>query len=528
MGQSLQTNLGLPMTRRGSCRLASKELWFISYSLQARTPGPATSMLSFANPTPMTSEIFHFTNYPLFAKVTTPMEGAEPMRATGKDYPCSRRMTAETESTWGWRGYNNPCPARLIATLSCLFCLATSYRAASQESLRMSLSSAEAAEGRRLAAISPNYSNLKLGPTVWNFNAALEIQADDNILLESVAPKADVIFSPEFNARMVWPVSQVNSLSLAIGAGYQAYVVNPGYSRFFLTPGTELSFDLYAGDFWINFHDRASISQNTYQDPTLVGTADYSRVENALGLNATWDLNKVVIKGGYDHVNYASIEGTSTNLANQPNGQSEVFYSSAGVLVRPGRIFGLEAGGGLIHYDTTSSPQSFTDAIQWSVGPFAEAQLSEYIRGRASVGYTVFSPSAPTALPNGSEMSGLYAQLTLNHRLNQYVDYELGGGRNITFTFYGGTVDLYYARLQANWKFMRKVALSTWCNYEYGSQLTFYAETFNRVGPGISVSRWLTTQLEARVGYQFYWRSSDLPDRDYTVNLLTARLTYKF
>src|SRR4029077_17433808 len=101
--------------------------------------------------------------------------------------------------------------------------------------------------------------------------------------------------------------------------GYSAYIIHPELSRFYITPGSELSFDIYSGDFWINFHDRFSISENSYQDPTVTGNGDYSQLQNALGVAATWDLNKVLVRGGYDHVNYQTISGG----AGQPNGQSE-------------------------------------------------------------------------------------------------------------------------------------------------------------------------------------------------------------
>ena len=397
-----------------------------------------------------------------------------------------------------------------------------------QESLRMSLASAESAAARRRAASTVGYYNLQLGPTAWSFAGALGIQANDNIQLVESNPKSDVIISPEINARMVWPVSQVNSLNLALGVGYSAYVINHAFSRFYVTPGSELSFDLYAGDFWINFHDRFSILQNTYQDPTVVGSADYSRLENALGVGATWDLNKALVKAGYDHINYVSLYGAPQTTGTTPDGSSEVFTASGGLALRPGTLSGLELGASLIHYNTTSTSQFYTDATQWNAGGFFDSQVSDYVRSRISLGYTVFLPQATGGQTEATDYSGLYAQIILNHRLNQYVDYSLAGGRNITFAFYGGTVDMYYARLDTNLKLVRKIGIRPSFEYEHGTQLTFYSETFNRFGPAIALDRLITSKLTASLSYQYFWRGSDDPGRSYTVNLLTARAVYKF
>ena len=142
---------------------------------------------------------------------------------------------------------------------------------------------------------------------------------------------------------MLWPVSDQNSINLALGGGYSAYVNNPNLDRAFITPDSELSFDLYAGDFWINLHDRFSITENTYQDPTVAGSGNYSQLQNALGVATTWDLNKALVQVGYDHVNYDSLNGgNGQNSSGQPSGYSEVFSDVGGLRPETGHV----AGGG--------------------------------------------------------------------------------------------------------------------------------------------------------------------------------------
>jgi hypothetical protein len=394
--------------------------------------------------------------------------------------------------------------------------------ARAQEAIRMSMASAEAAEARRKAASTLGYYNIKLGPTAWRFTAGLAMEYNNNVSLDSASSENDFVFRPQINSQMLWPVSDKNSLNLSVGVGYSAYVEHSDLDRVFIAPGSELSFDLYAGDFWINLHDRFSITEAAYQDPTVTGTADYARLENAAGVSALWDLNKVILRSGYDHVDYLSLSANNP----QPDAESEVFSGSAGYTLKPGMVAGIELGGGLLSYSGTNT--AFTHAHQWSAGSFFETPMTEHMHFRGSVGYSVYTPELTGTNAAGTEFSGVYAQVSLGHRLNQYVNYTLSGGRSLNFALYGGTIDLYYARLNANWNILQKVSLGTSFDFEHGSQVSSGNETFDRYGAGITLGRAITSKLSGSLGYRYYWRGSDVSGRNYTANIVSLNLSYAF
>jgi hypothetical protein len=393
--------------------------------------------------------------------------------------------------------------------------------ARAQETVRMSLASADAAAARRKAASTLGYYNLKIGPTAWRFGASLETEWNDNVQLREDA-EDDFIFRPQLNTQMLWPITEQNALNLNLGVGYSFYVQHTELNRLFITPGSELSFDIYAGDFWINFHDRFSIIEDSYQDPTVTGTGGYSRLENALGMTATWDLNKIILRGGYDHVNYLGL----TDNEGQPDGRSELAYLSGGYTFNPGLVGGIELGGGLLHYEGTNI--AFANAKQWNAGAFLDTQVSDYIHFRGSAGYTDYLPEDPQTTNSVSDFSGIYAQLEFQHQLNEYVRYTLSGGRTITFAYYGGAVDLFYGHLIANWKVLRKIGLVTSLDYEHGTEGTFSQETFNRYGGSVSVSRPITAKSSASLRYQIYSRTSNLEGRDYLNNIVSLIFNYSF
>jgi hypothetical protein len=407
---------------------------------------------------------------------------------------------------------------------SALLLLGFATAASAQEAVRMSMASAQAAEARRRAATTLGHYSLELGPTAWNFGAGLGLDYNDNVNYTDSNPESDFIVRPQINTRMLWPISDRNSIDLSVGAGYLAYLQQPGLSRFFVTPDSELSFDLYAGDVWINLHDRISITENGYQDPTVVGSGDYSQLENTVGVSALWELNKAVLRWGYDHQNYSVLSGDPS----RPDGQSEVFSASAGYAPKSGVLYGVELGGALINYTTTTTNTSYPDARQWSVGGFYETQVSEYIHFTGHAGYTVYTPDSSGTTVNGGDFTGMYAQLALTHRVNRYVDYSLTGGRSISFALFGGTVDMYSFNWQANWRVIRKTSLSTAFVYNHGSQGSSSGETFDQYGPQIRLGWRLSDKLSSSVGYQFYQRNSNESGRGYSVNVVSFDLKYTF
>jgi hypothetical protein len=413
-----------------------------------------------------------------------------------------------------------------FAALALGFCHLALY---SQEALRMSLASAQAAEARRKARATTGYYNLQMGPTYWNFSSALSVEYNDNVNYSDVHKESDVIFTPQVNSHAIWPVSDKNSFNLDVGAGYQAYVDHPNLNRIIITPGSELSFDLYAGDFWINFHDRFSL-QDASADPTVANVnnaSDYSYFQNDVGLTTTWDLNKVLVRLGYDHQNSFALSGTGAENS------SDLFFSSVGYALRPLTQAGIELSGGLSEFgnvpNSGTNQNNSIDSTHWSAGAFYDTQLNQYIHVHASAGYIAYiSESGGTNLP---DFDGYYLQVALDHHLTQFMSYSLTAGRSISFGFSGGAIDLYSVNLQANWNIIRATTLSSSFIFEDGTQLSNgfeHPENFTRYGANIVLGCTLTRKLSATLGYQFYYRLSDQANRDYTVNIFRLSLAYKF
>ena len=390
----------------------------------------------------------------------------------------------------------------------------------------MSLAGDLAAESQRQAESTIGYYNLLWGPVAWRFSSGLGLDYDDNVRLQSQNQEGDFISRPNLNTQMHWPVTRKNSLDVSLGVGYSLYATHSELDQIYVNPGSGFSFNIYAGDCVINLHDRISITENAYQNPTAGGNGNYAQLENTAGASTFWDLNKLVAQLGYDHVNDVSL-GSSQRV---PDTTSENIFLNAGVQFLPEITAGVEGGVGLISYHQGQSAPIQPDATQWNAGVFCKAQISEYISGRLDAGYTVYSPSTTGAFTNLSSAANLYFQFSVSHQVNRFVSYSLSAGRSTESSSYGQPYDYYFARLQPNWNIFRKYQLSTPFWWEKGSRLYVQsgATDYDQYGAGINLGRAITQKLSGTLAYQFIRESSGQSGLNYTVNIVSLNFSYQF
>lgn len=389
-----------------------------------------------------------------------------------------------------------------------------------QEALRASIAGAEASAERRKRVTTIGYYNIRLGDTLWRFSAGVGLEYNDNVNLAQTNAASDYIASPSLNTSMFWPVSDRNALNLSLDVGYAFYATRSDLNRLYITPGSEISFDVFVKDLVINFHDRPSLAQYSYQNPSVTGTGDYAQFQNAAGVSVAWDLNKAQANFGFDHVNYLTISSSTAS----PDGNTDSLYAQVGAYFWPELQLGLEAGAGNISYSSTNTPNAF----QWNLGTFAKYQASEYLSFRASVGYTVYSPEKTGAFVLLTDTTLIYVDLSLTHRLNKYLSYTLSGSRGVNLSFFGQTYENYDASLVLEWHLLRKIGLRTPFSYQHGSEISGAGEVFSQFQTGISLDRPLTEKLSTGLTYHVAIRNSQTAGHNYTVNSVSLNFNYRF
>jgi hypothetical protein len=413
-----------------------------------------------------------------------------------------------------WQGY---LTVGLVVLLGC--------GAWAQDAYRASLAGQAAAEAKKQILENQRF-NVKLGPVSLRLGTQLGLEATDNVRSTSEQnAEADLIIRPRLNVAALWRVTEKNSLNLSLGVGYEKYLRTAQYDGLFISPDSDLSFDLYIKDFVVNLHSRFSYSQDITGDPTISGIGGLSRFENTSGVRTTWDLNKAVLTAGYDHEVYIP---TDPQYSRYSRG-SELGTVSAAFQIHPAFFAGLQVGGGMTTYDDQTQP----NYDQYSAGPFFSVRLSDYTTVRLAGGYVAYFIDAGATTNPAPNLNAFYCDLTLQQQLGSTLSHSLSVGRQIQSGSVSSVTDQYYARYNANWRLFRKTRLSASLSYQnisysYFSQPGNSGEGINFYSLGLTLSRPLTRHMTGNLGYQFYLKDSDVKNNDYTRNQLALTLIYAF
>ncbi|CAN5410663.1 hypothetical protein BH20VER3_BH20VER3_10070 [soil metagenome] len=401
-----------------------------------------------------------------------------------------------------------------------LLLLAPALRA--QEAVRPSLAGEAAAEARRQSIEQIPY-NLLLGPVRFRFSITTGIEYNDNINLAETNKQSDIIIRPQFNIDAIWPITQLNTLKLDLGLGYGFYLDHPNANTngVLISPGSQLSFDIFVMDWRINIHDRFSLQQDPVAQLQLSNVVDYGRFENTVGVSALWDLNKAVLTFGYDHYTYISTTDTFSYL----DRNAEILSLSAYFALTSTTGAGIETSAVYSYYDQNV----LNDSVAYSIGPFVETQITNYLKLRAAAGYQFIDFDGGGAVTDASDSSDFYANILLSHRINAAITQSIAAGHESQLGVNSNYVALNYVRHTANWNVINGVLLATELFYEDGDDSGgLFSEHIQRYGGALTLGYQLTPHITLGLRYQYTQKQSDQPLRDYKQNRVALDGTYSF
>jgi hypothetical protein len=414
------------------------------------------------------------------------------------------------------------CPVKKVFFIGGLVGASCVKDLCAQDALRFSQAGEEAAATRAQAQETPGYYNFRWGDLQVRAESNLSVEGDDNVDLVSTNKVADVIIQPSLSTQLTYPISQKNSLNLNVAVGYAAHVRQSYLDQFFVTPGTELAFDVYIKDFVIEIHDWLSLTDESYDNPAAASEANYSYIENTAGLRGLWELDQLHLAATYDHLILESLNAAD----NQENSSQDLFTLRAGADLNSISELGAEASAAMVSYDQNV----LNGGVQYTAGLYYHVRFSPNLSLRATAGYLVYNldNAAGPSTNYQSQVSTFYGSVSLQHRVNEHLDYNLEIGHGVNAGLFSDTLDMYYARLTTDLNIVRNWRLKLLFSYENGSETGGLGESFDRYGVGGSISRSLTKKLTASLNYNFWDRFSDLPDRTYTENQVLLNLTYNF
>ena len=390
--------------------------------------------------------------------------------------------------------------------------------AVAQEAIRNSLASSEAAAARRKSISSGGYSIL-IGPVAMNLSSSLGTRYVSNVYLSPSDPTGDCVIQPQVNANVLWPISDQNSLSLGLGVGYDYYVKTANYRSFYITPGSDLSFDIYVKDFVINLHSNFQLTQDPTYDPSVSRQGSVPQFINYTGTQVDWDLNKLVVTFNYDHVTDLYTEQAQSYQSYSGN----QFSLRASTKVHPAVMTGLELGGGLTDYNPP-----LNDNTHISAGPMVRWQLTQNTSLRLAGGYAVYMFAPGELFKNLPDFTGFYGTLTAQQQLTRNVSHSLSGGKQLQVNARGFPMDTYIAQYQVSLNVIRNIGLTMGFLYQNGTEYYGIGERFNWVGFNLGASYRFTRRISTQLAYQGFWKMSHISAYDYAQNNISLQATYRF
>ncbi|PYJ07161.1 MAG: hypothetical protein DMF06_16445, partial [Verrucomicrobia bacterium] len=422
-----------------------------------------------------------------------------------------------------------------------------------QDAVRPSLAGEGAAEARRQSIDQIPY-NLQLGPIKLRFSATLGVEYNDNVNLAEdgsaifIGPGGpfvitteqvgDFIIRPQLNVNALWPITQLNTLKLDVGIGYGFYMDHSEYNTngVLINPGSQLSFDIFVGDFRINLHDRFSLEQDPVAEIGLSNVADYGRFQNTAGVSVLWDLNAAVVTLGYDHYNYVS----TVDMFDYLDRAAEIVSGSIAWTPTATMTIGLEGS----FIDSYYDQMVLNDSQAFIGGGFVETQISSNLKLRVAAGYQEMDFANDGTINDSSDLEDYYANFLLSHRVNSVLSHTLGAGHESQLGVNSNYITLNYVRHTAHWNVLYHTLLSTELFYEDAEEsgggsvlLTpggiplftpFTAEHIHRYGGALALGYQLTQHVTLGFRYQYIQKDSDQPLRDYRQNRVSLDGTYSF
>jgi len=371
--------------------------------------------------------------------------------------------------------------------------------------------------------------NIRYGPVRLKTGASVALSYTDNVSY-SHTPKEDYLVNPEVTLAALWQITELNALRLSLGLAYEWYLKNHELNSDapLVNPGSELAFNLFVDDFHIQLHERFSYQESLFFNSFSgegghfynfndVGT--FSRLNNEVGFDVDWDLNKVVLSAGYNHENFIS----TTSDFDYLNRASEWFSGTARFSLGDKAQTGLEAQASLHDY---RSETTLNDNWRMRVGPFVEVTWIEKVRLRAGGGFDMARYDATAAGNNDYESYYAYARIRHDTR---HFSHSLAAGREHLLGDNANNLRTTYARYSVSSPVLAHLDLGANLSINFAEEFGgTFGEKFTYYGAGVRVGSQFHKYWRADLAYEYRLKDSDLALRDFHRNRVTVGVTYSF
>lgn len=363
--------------------------------------------------------------------------------------------------------------------------------------------------------------NLRIGPVTIRADADATLAFNDNIGLTKTSRVADILFTPSGVLHGKWLVSDLNTITLDLGIGYQIYMFNSQYDDLLLSPDSQLQFNFFVGDVAINVHDDFSYQQDPTQIGQLSNTTRLARFSNDAGIGATWDLSAFVLSLEYDHANLWILQSQYKYLTNA----SDTFSPKISIPVNKSITTGVEASVSNVQYEEDFQ----NNYISYSMGPFVTANISDYLSFDGRVGGYFADYGTGGANGDSQNVSSFYGSGGVNHKINDAASESLTFGREYLPGLTSNFTDRIYVNYVNTWQVSKAINVGSNLFWEsLTDSAAAFSEKSDRYGVGLNAVDNLSQQMTLNLNYQYLLKNANPSDLSYYQNVATVGFQYRF
>jgi hypothetical protein len=385
----------------------------------------------------------------------------------------------------------------------------------------------------------PGPANLRLGPVNFSFDAGLREEYNDNVMVSNQSREDDLITTPHIATRIYWPITSLNKLDLIVDLAYSKYMNHSDLDTqsLLVKPGSMLNFDFFVRDIHFNLHDRISIEQDPTTSTQVSNVGVFRRTSNTIGLGFEWDLNRLLLDGGFDYDTLSCSDSQFKSL----DMSTSTFRVRVGYRAVSPLVLGVVSSYWKTEYDQSVQNNSST----YSEGVFGNMIFSEYLRGELEVDYQMSKYDTGGSIGDNSQFDSPVFSASLVNQLNRWYSHSMKIGRKTMAGVGSNFTETYNLDYDANVEIFRNIATSIGGFVEKyedsGSESTVQTSTQTisqsisqagdkglRYGIRLQLSYQLFEAAHVGLGYQRTEKDSDFGTSSYDQNRVTIDMNYRF
>lgn len=396
-------------------------------------------------------------------------------------------------------------------------------------------------KGREARGGAGNY-NLKLGQVKFKVGVGIKQEYNDNVTLSRGAQQeSDFITTPNVSLNASWPFSKLNTLDITLGLGYSKYWMHPELDTqsILIAPNSLLDFNVYVGDIRFNVSDRIAIQEDPVGQPQLSGTSKFRRLENTAGVRADWDLNRIILGGGYERYTFMALDkGSVTTNGGQTfaglDHDTDSVFGQVGYKINPNMLTGVR--GNLS--ETTYKGTEQNGSTSQSFGVFLDGELTHHISASLSAGYQMETFDTGGSINDNSNFNSYIFQMSVKHEVNRVFSHNLTLSRFALAGIGTNFTEIEGVNYGCNWDLIKDVQLSGSAYFQMVTNSASEMVTNSAAGPdsgsanryGLSLNAGykLFRSWDLGLGYELVLRDSKVSESNYLQNRVYLNLTYSF